>query len=78
MKNILLTIFLAILASTSSKANELDTLWYRSTSFVNELDFTPDDKYVIAWTNAIEFWEVQQGIKEFFVPSETIGDYNYN
>ncbi|PKL78790.1 MAG: hypothetical protein CVV25_10225 [Ignavibacteriae bacterium HGW-Ignavibacteriae-4] len=68
MKNILLTIFLAVLASTSTNAIDIDTLWYRySETDVLSLDFTP-----------IEFWEVQQGIKEFFVPSETIGDYNYN
>jgi len=43
-----------------------------------DVDFTPDDKYVIAWTNSIEFWEVQQGVEEFSVPIETVGDYNYN
>ena len=79
MKNILLSIFLAVLASTSSKAKEIDTLWYRIMGAgAQDVDFTPDDKYVIAWTNSIEFWEVQQGAKEFFIPIETVGEYNYN
>jgi hypothetical protein len=45
-----------------------------------DLDFTPDDKYVIAWTNAIEFWEVEHGVKEYSIPidAKAVGDYNYN
>ncbi len=79
MKNLLLTLLLVVLASTSIKAKEIDTLWYRIMSAgARDVDFTPDDKYVIAWTNGIEFWEVQQGVEEFSVPIETVGDYNYN
>lgn len=79
MKNILLTLIIALTATISSSAIDIDTLWYRySETDVLSLDFTPDDRYVIAWTNGIEFWEVQQGIKDFFIPTETTGDYNYN
>lgn len=78
MKNLLLTLIIALTASISTSAIEIDTLWMRFTAGINELDFTPDDKYVIAWTNGIEFWEVQQGVKEYFIPTETLGDFNYN
>lgn len=79
MKKLLLTLLLVVLASTTTKAMEIDTIWYRDMiAEAQEVDFTPDDRYVIAWTNGIEFWEVQQGVKEFFIPSETVGDYNYN
>jgi hypothetical protein len=62
-----------------ASAIEIDTLWYRTMSAgARDVDFTPDDKYVIAWTNAIEFWEVQKGVMEFSVPTELLGDYNYN
>ncbi|MER3329468.1 MAG: hypothetical protein RIF34_07820, partial [Candidatus Kapaibacterium sp.] len=78
MKNIFLVLLTILSVVITVKGDELDTLWYRNTSFVNELDFTPDDRYVIAWTNAIEFWEVQQGVKDFYIPIEAVGDYNYN
>lgn len=79
MKNLLLTILLIILASSTTNAIEIDTLWYRYTGSGNQdVDFTPDDRYVILWRNGIEFWEVQQGVKDFFIPSEALGDYNYN
>ncbi len=78
MKNIFLVLLTILSVVITVKGDELDTLWYRSTSFVNELDFTPDDRYVIAWTNAIEFWEVQKGVEEFSTPIETVGDYNFN
>jgi len=81
MKNIILTLLIAIITSVTAKAIEIDTLWYRTAgSVVQELDFTPDDKYVISWTNAIEFWEVEKGVKEFSIPidNNAVGDYNYN
>lgn len=79
MKNLILTLLLAVLASSTTTAMEIDTLWYRTMGAgAQDVDFTPDDKYVIAWANGIEFWEVQEGVKEFFIPSETTGDYNYN
>ncbi len=81
MKNLLLTLMLVVFASTTIKAIEIDTLWLRiAGAGVQELDFTPDDKYVIAWTNAIEFWEKQQGVKEFSIPIDVkaVGDFNYN
>lgn len=79
MKNLLLALILTIVISVPAGAIELDTLWYRTMSAgARNVDFTPDDKYVIAWTNGIEFWEVQKGVMEFSVPTELLGDYNYN
>ena len=79
MKNLILALILTILISIPASAIEIDTLWYRTMSAgARNVDFTPDDKYVIAWTNGIEFWEVQKGVMEFSVPTELLGDYNYN
>ncbi|MER3329914.1 MAG: hypothetical protein RIF34_10085, partial [Candidatus Kapaibacterium sp.] len=79
MKNILLTLLLVVVTTSTMAATEIDTIWYRTMSAgAQNVDFTPDDKYVIAWTNSIEFWEVQQGVEEFSVPIETVGDYNFN
>lgn len=81
MKNLILIILLVMIATTTATADEQDTLWFRiAGAGVQELDFTPDDKYVIAWTNAIEFWEVEKGVKEFSIPIDinAVGDYNYN
>ena len=79
MKNLLLTLMLLVITTGTASASEIDTLWYRTMSAgARNVDFTPDDKYVIAWTNAIEFWEVQQGVIEFSVPTELLGDYNFN
>ena len=78
MKNLLFLIFI-LYSGTTMSAIEIDTLWLRTMSAgAQEVDFTPDDKHVIAWTNSIEFWEVQEGIKEFSVQMETVGDYNFN
>lgn len=78
MKNLLIALIALLSLVMSLRADGQDTLWFRvAGAGVQELDFTPDDKYVIAWTNAIEFWEVQQGVKEFSIPTETAGDYNY-
>lgn len=80
MKNLLLTLLILLTIVMSVKADGQDTLWFRiAGAGVQELDFTPDDKYVIAWTNAIEFWEVQQGVKEFSIPIDinAVGDYDY-
>ena len=81
MKKLILTLIIALTATISSSAIEIDTLWFRiAGAGVQELDFTPDDKYVIAWTNAIEFWDVEKGVKEFSIPIDinAVGDYNYN
>ena len=79
MKNIFLTLMIVVITTVTSSATEIDTLWYRTMSAgARNVDFTPDDKYVIAWTNSIEFWEVQQGVIEFSVPTELLGEYNYN
>lgn len=81
MKKLIITLIIAITATLSTFATEVDTLWFRiAGAGVQDLDFTPDDKYVIAWTNAIEFWEVQQGVKEYSIPidAKAVGDYNYN
>ncbi|MER3330023.1 MAG: hypothetical protein RIF34_10635, partial [Candidatus Kapaibacterium sp.] len=78
MKNLLLTLLLIVIAPLSSVAEEQDTLWFRWTGEIKKVDFTPDDKYVITWTNSIEFWETQQGVVEYFIPTESTGDYNYN
>ena len=59
--------------------NEIDTIWYRTMgAYATDVDFTPDNKYVVAWANGIELWEVQEGRKDFYIPSETTGDFNYN
>lgn len=79
MKNLLLTLMLLVITTGTASASEIDTLWYRTMSAgARNVDFTPDDKYIIAWTSSIEFWEVQQGIREFSIPTELLGDYNYN
>jgi hypothetical protein len=79
MKNLILLFIIIVLTTVTSSATEIDTIWYRTMSAgAQDVDFTPDDKYVIAWTNSIEFWEVQQGVEEFSVPIETVGDYNFN
>lgn len=79
MKHLLFTFLLSIIVSTTAFAIEIDTLWYRTMGAgADKVDFTPDDKYVIAWANGIEFWEVEQGVKEFFIPSEATGDFNFN
>ncbi len=79
MKKLVLLFIIIVLTTASLTAAEIDTLWYRTMSAgAQDVDFTPDDKYVIAWTNSIEFWEVQQGVEEFSVPIETVGDYNFN
>lgn len=79
MRNLILLFIIIVLTTVTSSATELDTIWYRYTGSGNQdVDFTPDDKYVILWKHSIEFWEIQQGIKEFSVPIETVGDYNYN
>lgn len=79
MRNLILLFIIIVLTTVTSSATELDTIWYRYTGSGNQdVDFTPDDKYVILWKHSIEFWEIQQGIKEFSVSIETIGDYNFN
>ncbi len=79
MKNLILALILTIVISVPASAIEIDTLWYRYTGSGNQdVDFTPDDKYVVLWRNGIEFWEVQQGVRDFFITSEVLGDYNYN
>jgi len=79
MRNLILLFIIIVLTTVTSSATEIDTIWYRTMSAgAQDVDFTPDDKYVIAWTNSIEFWEVQQGVEEFSVPIETVGDYNFN
>lgn len=79
MKNLILIILLVMIATTTATADEQDTLWFRiAGAGVQELDFTPDDKYVIAWTNTIEFWETKKGVMEFSIVTESTGDYNYN
>ncbi len=79
MRNLILLFIIIVLTTVTSSATEIDTIWYRTLSAgAQDVDFTPDDKYVIAWTNSIEFWEVQQGVEEFSVPIETVGDYNFN
>jgi WD40 repeat protein len=78
MKNLILTLLITLLVCTTLEANDPDALWYRQTGDIEELDFTPDDKHVIIWTTHIEFWEVEQGVKEFSILSDAIGDFNYN
>ena len=79
MKNLLLTLLTILSMVLPASAIEIDTLWYRYTGSGNQdVDFTPDDRYVILWRNGIEFWEVEQGAKDFFIASEVLGDYNYN
>jgi len=78
MKNLILTLLLTLMVVTTITAEEQDTLWFRWTGEIKKVDFTPDDKYVITWTNSIEFWETQQGVVEYFIPTESTGDYNYN
>ncbi len=78
MKNLLLILLTILSVVLPASAIEIDTLWYRTmSSGARDVDFTPDDKYVIAWNNSIEFWEVQKGVMEFSVPTEVAGDYNY-
>jgi type IX secretion system substrate protein len=79
MKNLMLAILIAIIATTAAKANDQDTLWFRDTgSIIYDLDFTPDDESIIAWNSEIQFWNVQNGTKEFTIPTESSGDFDYN
>jgi len=79
MKKLIILLTVSLSLAQMALANEIDTLWYRTMGAgAQDVDFTPDDKYVIAWANGIEFWEVQEGVKEFFIPSEATGDFNYN
>ncbi len=74
MKNLILTLLLVVISSTILTANEQDTLWLRTTtSGVIDLDFTPDDKYVIAWTNSIEFWNVETATMDYILPNIKVG-----
>jgi type IX secretion system substrate protein len=78
MKKLFLTIMILISILLSAKADEQDTLWFRWTGGIKDIDFTLDDEYVIVWTNAIEFWETKKGVMEFSIVTESTGDYNYN
>lgn len=79
MKNLMLAILIAIIATTAAKANDQDTLWFRDTgSIIYDLDFTPDDESIITWNSEIQFWNVQNGTKEFTIPTESSGDFDYN
>ena len=73
MKSLILTLIIVLIAVITATANEQDTLWLRWTGEVKELEFTPDDNYVIAWTTALEFWEVETGTLEFSVPDVKLG-----
>jgi hypothetical protein len=79
LKKLIILIIIAMSVVQMAIADGQDTLWFRTAGAgVQELDFTPDDKYVIAWTPSIEFWEVEEGVKEFYIPSEVTGDFNYD
>jgi hypothetical protein len=78
MKILLILITIAMSIAQIVVADGQDTLWLRYTSEINELDFTPDDNYVVAWNKNIEFWEVKQGRRDYSIPTESIGDYNFN
>lgn len=74
MKTLLIALLLIVIVNTSSTANERDSLWRRNTSSdIKELDFTPDDKYVIAWTNSLEFWNVETATMDYIVPDIKVG-----
>lgn len=79
MKNILLTLILVVVTTTSMTANEQDTLWYRFLGRdIYDVDFTPDDQFVIAWTQNLEFWDIETGTMNFHIPYIGLGDFNYN
>jgi len=74
MKNLIITLLIALTIVITTTANERDTLWKRyTTSGMKDLDFTPDDKYVIAWTNSIEFWNVETATMDFILPNIKVG-----
>lgn len=79
MKNILLTLILVVVTTTSMTANEQDTLWYRFLGRdIYDVDFAPDDQFVIAWTQNLEFWDIETGTLDFHIPYIGLGDFNYN
>ncbi len=53
-------------------------IWTNSNQQSRKLDFTPNDKYIIAWTNEIQIWNTSNGKIEFSIPTEVLGDFNYN
>ncbi len=79
MKNSILTLILVIITTTAIVANEQDTLWYRFLGRdIHDVDFTPDDQFVIAWTQNLEFWDIETGTMDFHIPYIGLGDFNYN
>lgn len=80
MKNILLTILLAVIVSTILKAEGADEkiIWKTKIPQTQKLSFTPDDKYIIAWANEIQILNTLNGKIEFSIPTESTGDFNFN
>lgn len=79
MKNLLLTLFLVVITTTTTISNERDTLWYRWTGTgIIDLDFTPDDNFILAWNDELMLWDVKEGILVFSIEKESVGDFNFN
>ena len=74
-----LIMFLLLIATASLIPNELDTIWYRYTDSGNQdVEFTPDDRYIALWRNELQLWDVNIGEVEFKIQTESTGDFNYN
>jgi hypothetical protein len=79
MKNTLFTLLLVVVTTSATFSNEQDTLWYRFLGRdILDVDFAPDDQFVIAWTQNLEFWDIETGTMNFHIPYVGLGDFNYN
>ncbi|MFN3194501.1 MAG: T9SS type A sorting domain-containing protein [Chlorobiota bacterium] len=74
-----LIILLILTANMLAFAEEPEYLWFKWTdSNIQNVDFTLDDEFIIVWNDNLEFWGVTSSEREFFLPTESAGDYNYN
>jgi WD40 repeat protein len=74
-----LIILLILTANLLAFAEEPEYLWFKWTdSDIQNVDFTLDDEYIIVWNDNLEYWGVTSSEREFFIPTESAGDYNYN
>ena len=75
MKYLLFTIILMItnFSTSWSESDDDKIIWVETHSQPNKIDFSPDDKYVIAWTNSLEFWNVETATIDFILPNIKVG-----
>lgn len=81
MKKLILMLIIAF-ATVFSAEGQADSniIWTVFHQVPEKLDFTPDYKYIITWTNAIDILDANNGFILFSIPidGKAVGDYNYN